>query len=100
MEPFAGADLAATNVPPSVGHPLGADNQGFDVLEELMIGGRAAGRAAKQFDAVNADEAGIEIGRRKNSRAFHYPGKPDADGAAPAKLARNLGDGARHPRRR
>jgi len=36
------SDLAATNVPPSIGHPLGADNQGFDVLEELMIGGRAA----------------------------------------------------------
>ena len=36
------SDLTATNVPPSAGHPLGTDNQGFDVLEELMVGGRAA----------------------------------------------------------
>ena len=36
------SNLSATNVPPSIGHPLGTDNQGFDVLEELMIGGRAA----------------------------------------------------------
>jgi peptide/nickel transport system permease protein len=36
------SDLTATNVPPSIGHPLGTDNQGFDVLEELMVGGRAA----------------------------------------------------------
>jgi ABC-type dipeptide/oligopeptide/nickel transport system permease subunit len=34
--------LTATNVPPSTGHPLGTDNQGFDVLEELMVGGRNA----------------------------------------------------------
>src|SRR5580693_5963288 len=32
----------STNLPPGAGHPLGTDNQGFDVLEELMIGGRAA----------------------------------------------------------
>ena len=36
------SDLTATNVPPAAGHPLGTDNQGFDVLEELMVGGRAA----------------------------------------------------------
>jgi peptide/nickel transport system permease protein len=36
------SDLTATNVPPSIGHPLGTDNQGFDVLEELMAGGRNA----------------------------------------------------------
>jgi ABC-type dipeptide/oligopeptide/nickel transport system permease subunit len=36
------SDLTATNVPPSAGYPLGTDNQGFDVLEELMVGGRAA----------------------------------------------------------
>jgi ABC-type dipeptide/oligopeptide/nickel transport system permease subunit len=36
------SDLTATNVPPSIGHPLGTDNQGFDVLEELMVGGRNA----------------------------------------------------------
>ena len=36
------SNLTATNVPPSAGAPLGTDNQGFDVLEELMIGGRAA----------------------------------------------------------
>jgi ABC-type dipeptide/oligopeptide/nickel transport system permease subunit len=34
--------LTATNVPPSTGHPLGTDNPGFDVLEELMVGGRNA----------------------------------------------------------
>ena len=36
------SNLDATNLPPGAGHPLGTDNQGFDVLEELMIGGRAA----------------------------------------------------------
>jgi len=36
------SNLTATNIPPSAGYPLGTDNQGFDVLEELMIGGRAA----------------------------------------------------------
>lgn len=36
------SDLTATNVPPSIGHPLGTDSQGFDVLEELMAGGRNA----------------------------------------------------------
>ena len=36
------SDLTATNVPPSAGHPLGTDNQGFDVLAELMVGGQAA----------------------------------------------------------
>ncbi len=36
------SDLTATNLPPGPGHPLGTDNQGFDVLEELMVGGRAA----------------------------------------------------------
>jgi peptide/nickel transport system permease protein len=36
------SDLTSTNLPPATGHPLGTDNQGFDVLEELMVGGRAA----------------------------------------------------------
>src|ERR1700729_2918469 len=36
------SNLESTNLPPGAGHPLGTDNQGFDVLEELMIGGRAA----------------------------------------------------------
>ena len=36
------SNLTSTNLPPGGGHPLGTDNQGFDVLEELMIGGRAA----------------------------------------------------------
>lgn len=36
------SDLEAVNLPPGPGHPLGTDNQGFDVLEELMVGGRAA----------------------------------------------------------
>jgi peptide/nickel transport system permease protein len=36
------SDLSSTNLPPGPGHPLGTDNEGFDVLEELMVGGRAA----------------------------------------------------------
>jgi ABC-type dipeptide/oligopeptide/nickel transport system permease subunit len=36
------SDLEAVNLPPGPGHPLGTDNQGFDVVEELMIGGQAA----------------------------------------------------------
>jgi len=36
------SDLEAVNLPPGPGHPLGTDNQGFDVLEELMVGGQAA----------------------------------------------------------
>jgi len=36
------SNLESTNLPPGAGHPLGTDNQGFDVLEELMVGGRAA----------------------------------------------------------
>jgi peptide/nickel transport system permease protein len=36
------SDLSSTNLPPSAGHPVGTDNQGFDVLEELMVGGQAA----------------------------------------------------------
>jgi ABC-type dipeptide/oligopeptide/nickel transport system permease subunit len=35
-------NLAATNLPPGAGHPLGTDNLGFDELAELMKGGRAA----------------------------------------------------------
>ena len=36
------SNLESTNLPPGAGHPIGTDNQGFDVLEELMVGGRAA----------------------------------------------------------
>ena len=36
------SNLDATNLPPGPGHLLGTDNQGFDVVEELMIGGRVA----------------------------------------------------------
>src|SRR6202034_3014797 len=36
------SNLKSTNLPPGAGHPLCTDNQGFDVLEELMISGRAA----------------------------------------------------------
>ncbi len=35
-------NLAATNLPPGAGHPLGTDNLGFDELAELMKGGQAA----------------------------------------------------------
>jgi ABC-type dipeptide/oligopeptide/nickel transport system permease subunit len=36
------SDLTSTNLAPGTGHPVGTDNLGFDELEELMIGGRAA----------------------------------------------------------
>ncbi len=36
------SDLSSTNLPPGPGHPLGTDNQGFDILAELMVGGQAA----------------------------------------------------------
>jgi peptide/nickel transport system permease protein len=36
------SSLESTNLPPGPGHPLGTDNQGFDVLEELMVGGQSA----------------------------------------------------------
>ena len=35
-------NLAATNLPPGAGHPLGTDNLGFDELGELMKGGQSA----------------------------------------------------------
>ena len=35
-------DLAAVNLPPGPGHPMGTDNLGFDVLGELMKGGQAS----------------------------------------------------------
>ena len=35
-------NLAATNLPPGAGHPLGTDNLGFDELGDLMKGGQAA----------------------------------------------------------
>ncbi len=37
-----GTNLAATNLPPGAGHPLGTDNLGFDELGLLMKGGQAA----------------------------------------------------------
>ena len=36
------SNLESTNLPPGAGHPLGTDNQGFDVLGELMKGGQAS----------------------------------------------------------
>jgi peptide/nickel transport system permease protein len=35
-------ELLVTNRPPSGGHPLGTDDNGFDVLGRLMAGGRSA----------------------------------------------------------
>jgi peptide/nickel transport system permease protein len=35
-------NLAAANSPPGAGHPLGTDNEGIDVLGELMRGGQAS----------------------------------------------------------
>jgi peptide/nickel transport system permease protein len=39
---IASTDLAATNLPPGVGHPLGTSDVGFDELGLLMKGGQAA----------------------------------------------------------
>ncbi len=36
------SNLAATNLPPSAGYPLGTTNQGFDELGLLMTGGQAS----------------------------------------------------------
>lgn len=36
------SDLSAADSPPVVGHPLGADGNGFDVLGQLMVGGQAS----------------------------------------------------------
>jgi ABC-type dipeptide/oligopeptide/nickel transport system permease subunit len=36
------ANLTAANSPPGAGHPLGTDNEGIDVLGELMKGGQAS----------------------------------------------------------
>jgi ABC-type dipeptide/oligopeptide/nickel transport system permease subunit len=36
------SNLAATNLPPSAGYPLGTTNQGFDELALLMTGGQAS----------------------------------------------------------
>jgi peptide/nickel transport system permease protein len=36
------ANIALTNLPPGVGHPLGTDANGFDILGRLMVGGQSA----------------------------------------------------------
>lgn len=36
------ADVLHTNSPPVVGHPLGTDVTGFDVLGQMMVGGQAS----------------------------------------------------------
>src|ERR1700735_596668 len=36
------SNLAATNLPPGAGYPLGTNNQGYDELALLMKGGQAA----------------------------------------------------------
>lgn len=36
------ANLSAANSPPGAGHPLGTDNEGIDVLGEIMKGGQAS----------------------------------------------------------
>jgi hypothetical protein len=37
-----GSNLAASNLPPGKGHPLGTDNNGFDILGRLMVGGQSS----------------------------------------------------------
>jgi ABC-type dipeptide/oligopeptide/nickel transport system permease subunit len=39
---YLSSDLSATNLSPGIGHPLGTDSEGFDVLGELMKGGQAS----------------------------------------------------------
>jgi ABC-type dipeptide/oligopeptide/nickel transport system permease subunit len=39
---YLNSDLLATNLPPGAGHPLGTNNQGYDELELLMVGGQPA----------------------------------------------------------
>jgi peptide/nickel transport system permease protein len=36
------SNLAAANLPPGSGHPLGTDDNGFDILGRLMIGGQSS----------------------------------------------------------
>jgi ABC-type dipeptide/oligopeptide/nickel transport system permease subunit len=36
------SNLLATNLPPGAGHPLGTNNQGYDELSLIMVGGQAA----------------------------------------------------------
>jgi peptide/nickel transport system permease protein len=35
------ADIQVTNLPPGAGHPLGTDDNGFDILGRLMVGGQS-----------------------------------------------------------
>jgi peptide/nickel transport system permease protein len=36
------SNLAAANLPPGKGHPLGTDDNGFDILGRLMVGGQSS----------------------------------------------------------
>jgi peptide/nickel transport system permease protein len=36
------SNLAASNMPPGHGHPLGTDDNGFDILGRLMVGGQSS----------------------------------------------------------
>ena len=36
------SNLAASNLPPGGGHPLGTDDNGFDILGRLMVGGQSS----------------------------------------------------------
>src|SRR5580692_1674629 len=36
------SNLAASNLPPGKGHPLGTDDSGYDILGRLMIGGQSS----------------------------------------------------------
>jgi peptide/nickel transport system permease protein len=37
-----GSNLAASNLPPGKGHPLGTDANGYDILGRLMVGGQSS----------------------------------------------------------
>jgi peptide/nickel transport system permease protein len=52
------SNLAAANLPPGPGHPLGTDSNGFDILGRLMVGGQSSLEIGAAV-AVLATSAGV-----------------------------------------
>jgi peptide/nickel transport system permease protein len=52
------SNLAASNLPPGTGHPLGTDDNGFDILGRLMVGGQSSIEIGLAV-AVIATSAGV-----------------------------------------
>jgi peptide/nickel transport system permease protein len=53
-----GSNLAAANLPPGKGHPLGTDENGYDILGRLMVGGQSSLEIGAAV-AVIATSAGV-----------------------------------------